>query len=435
MVYSKLIRIKKKTDTGKWKPLAVSLLFICLLLPVFPFVAEAGSAEKSIYTTVWEDDYGDVVWGDPNVTTDKKPHIDLKACYVGNNNTTLFIRMDVYGSIKDNDNVIYICQFETYGDAAGVNYKNKRAVFSTSGGASHDIPAYYTGSSLFFEVPIGYFENAECIWNGSMLGVWPRADDHSYEWYTDSIEIHRYNLTNYREREGFPRAYIEYILPSPAIAGDTVYFSGYGITSENASIVEYEWIVNGELMSNQSSFAIENISTGAYIFFRVKDSNNNWSKQIVERLYVDSSELLDWPVVKILSLSSGEKVSGNVKIAYEAHSKGNRTLKRIELQIDAEDWITILDDLNVKNVSSHYYWDSTKVENGWYTIRVRAYDDTGNWSTDFHMVYVDNTIWGIPKKELTLIFSIVTIMGVIIALIAIKTKIKKRKNMIDEGMI
>lgn len=435
------------------------LLFVCIILfsilsPSLNLLFKVNA--EGVYTEEYNDPYSDVLYYDEITdtikSTDKKAHIDIKGCQVGNNNTTLFVRIDFWGNVKNMSGVIYHVFFDTYqftesgmALSRGPWYENGGSTFQGINNTLYPIVWFCNGSSISFEIPVYALEKEQCIWNGSILRIGIMTEELSDEHYTENLEKKiYYNLTNYREREPYPRAYIRYITPNPAIQDDTVYLSGYGVTSEDAYIIEYEWIVNGELMSNQSSFSIENISTGAYVYFRVKDSNGNWSKQIVETLIMNLSA--NAPTVEILSPSENEKVKGMVTFSYKAVAKEDRFIEKVEMKIGNGNWFTIFSTTTASGSDYYNYtWDSASVSDGYHPIWLKAYDGKYYSTADAVMVYVDNGnadsneensgfLYHLQQHK-TLIIPLVIILGILICLIVIKVKIGKRKSRINEERI
>lgn len=91
------------------------------------------------------------------------------------------------------------------------------------------------------------------------------------------------------------------------------------------------------------------------------------------------------PSIIIIEPINGSTVKGEVLIRGRAKDiDGNESIERIEIKIDDGKW-TIADGTTLWN----YKWDTSKIENGWHTIHVRAYDgmDYGNATIN---VYVNN---------------------------------------------
>ena len=87
-----------------------------------------------------------------------------------------------------------------------------------------------------------------------------------------------------------PTAHIVSISPNPANQGKTVSFSGYGTDPDGDSITAYNWrsSIDGQL-STSPSFSTSSLSVGAHtIYFKVKDSHNAWSDEILMSLDISS---------------------------------------------------------------------------------------------------------------------------------------------------
>ncbi|MBU4190503.1 MAG: hypothetical protein KJ886_05910 [Candidatus Thermoplasmatota archaeon] len=432
----------------------IKYLLVCGVVVILCIQISTLSTAEPIYTVHYKDEQGDVLYYDENVhdtvATDKKPHIDFKECYIGNNNTTLFVKYVMHGNIQDTNNVGYKVSLDGHpGEpkCSGPYYKNGKATW-------HDRPINTSkdGNSLVFEIPIEYLEEEWCIWNGSYLKVWPYAEETSDGWYDDTMTIFTYNLINYQEQEPFPKAYMKYISPAPATEGQTVHFSGYGISSNNTSIVGYEWKFYSYTHppvyiwypSNQSSFNLTNLSAGTHIiYFRVKDSTGNWSRYIIEELRVNLSA--DAPTIEILSPSEDEKVNGMVTFSYKATAKNDRLIEKVEMKIGNGNWFTIFSSSTPSGSDYYNYsWDSTTISNGYHPIWLKAWDGKYYSTADAVMVYVDNDnvnnneenagILNQLQQNKTLI-TILLITAILIGLIVIKMKMRKRKNTINEGMI
>jgi len=92
------------------------------------------------------------------------------------------------------------------------------------------------------------------------------------------------------------------------------------------------------------------------------------------------------PTVTIDSLANGSKAIGEITIIGRASdTDGNDTVQKIEVSIDGGAW------LNATGILSwNFVWDSKAVENGNYTIRVRAYDG---------MDYSDVIVWTVTVEN------------------------------------
>jgi hypothetical protein len=84
-----------------------------------------------------------------------------------------------------------------------------------------------------------------------------------------------------------PVAIIDSVSPSQVYDGDTVKFTGHGV-STTGQIIGYNWrsSINGDL-SKQATFDIATLSAGAHtVWFSVQDNYGNWSKEIATNVIV-----------------------------------------------------------------------------------------------------------------------------------------------------
>jgi hypothetical protein len=88
-----------------------------------------------------------------------------------------------------------------------------------------------------------------------------------------------------------PLAHINSISPNPALEGEIVTFSGYGV-DEDGMIVSYSWEsdING-LLSSHSSFNKSSLSVGEHVItFKVKDDEDIWSEPVTVSLEIKERE-------------------------------------------------------------------------------------------------------------------------------------------------
>jgi parallel beta-helix repeat protein len=98
--------------------------------------------------------------------------------------------------------------------------------------------------------------------------------DTPYDIHGDGNRQDIYPLGYFSSTE--PEANIISISPNPATLGQTVYF--YGTGTDDGSIIQYEWTIDGVVISNSEDFQSSSISVGTHtIKFRVKDNDDQWS--------------------------------------------------------------------------------------------------------------------------------------------------------------
>ncbi len=90
------------------------------------------------------------------------------------------------------------------------------------------------------------------------------------------------------------------------------------------------------------------------------------------------------PVVTITEPAEGSKVSGKIQIKGNATDKDGE-VQKVEISINDAEWIAV-----TGITSWNFEWDSSVVENGAYTIRVRAFDGEDYSETVTITITVDN---------------------------------------------
>jgi hypothetical protein len=127
------------------------------------------------YTLVGTDPQGDVLGGW------ERPYCDLKEAYMAHNDTLLFLKVVVWGDIKDTEKILYVWSFKsnkTLGDEplnVGAIYRNGSAEFWDKTICSNHIQ-----ETLYLEIPLKYMYEEGCV-NGTKIDI---ASIHIYssEW-------------------------------------------------------------------------------------------------------------------------------------------------------------------------------------------------------------------------------------------------------------
>ena len=90
---------------------------------------------------------------------------------------------------------------------------------------------------------------------------------------------------------GVPIAKIDEIKPNPTNEGEMIHFFGNG--TDDGTIIKYNWRSSVDnLLSNEKSFSLSNLSTGTHIiFFTVQDNTNVWSNEYTINLIVNSKTI------------------------------------------------------------------------------------------------------------------------------------------------
>jgi len=162
---------------------------------------------------------------------------------------------------------------------------------------------------------------------------------------------------------------------------DYAYDGDISVPAGESFFVHAEWDGSENTNKTGSSFDYgdidpDNIMLIAALFDTFPHpKHHSSSPNIYTANYVDetvgaqiSSEKVK-PTVEITYPSSGDQLSGTINITAEA--QGKEAIKVVEYQIDHGDWQTMSDEGNGKYSAS---WDTTQVEDGDYTLTIRATD-------------------------------------------------------------
>ncbi|MBN1376359.1 MAG: hypothetical protein JXA01_09400 [Dehalococcoidia bacterium] len=147
-----------------------------------------------------------------------------------------------------------------------------------------------------------------------------------------------------------PLAYIDSVSSAEVYSGETIKFSGHGVSSEG-QIVAYNWrsSVNGDL-SQLATFDTNTLTAGPHtIWFKVQDDYGNWSKEIGTNVNILTQGSPAVMAVKMFaasppSIAEGESTTlsweitgtGNVRIdpgIGDVAQSGNRVVKPLKTTI------------------------------------------------------------------------------------------------------
>jgi parallel beta-helix repeat protein len=183
--------------------------------------------------------------------------------------------------------------------------------------------------------------------------------------YLDDILIMRY-IPNEP-----PVAYLDSITPNPAIQGQTVTFSGYGVDPEEGPITGYNWrsSINGQLSTAQT-FSTNTLSVGTHtIYFKVKDDQDQWSAEDTATLEVRASIP---PVAYIDSITPNPAVQGQT-VTFNGHG-----VDPDGGSITEYNWRSSRDG----QLSTSRTFSTSTLSVGTHTIYFKVKDDEGDWSTE-----------------------------------------------------
>ncbi|MCK4614863.1 MAG: lamin tail domain-containing protein, partial [Thermoplasmata archaeon] len=114
---------------------------------------------------------------------------------------------------------------------------------------------------------------------------YPNGDDtnSTKDW---KFQVSTKNMSNGGENKP-PTGKIDEIKPNPANESETVYFYGNG--TDDGTIEEYCWNSGiDDFLSSEKSFSLSNLSNGTHtIYFKVKDNNDTWSKEVNTTLTIN----------------------------------------------------------------------------------------------------------------------------------------------------
>jgi hypothetical protein len=97
-----------------------------------------------------------------------------------------------------------------------------------------------------------------------------------------------------------PKAEIMSISPNPASEGEQIVFNGFA-SDEDGYIAEYEWKLDGVLVSRSSSFAKSDIAAGEYLVeFRAKDDDGAWSEPVYATLTINATSQIQTVNIKLV---------------------------------------------------------------------------------------------------------------------------------------
>jgi hypothetical protein len=141
-----------------------------------------------------------------------------------------------------------------------------------------------------------------------------KVKDKDEQWSSyavDTLVINSQSTANQK-----PTAEIVSVKPSNVIAGEYVYFHGFG-KDPDGMVVEYSWrsSVDG-VLSDSSTFNTSNLTVGTHtIYFKVKDDSGEWSDEVSTEVVVNpnaSTPVNKYPVANAGGLYScyvDEKIS------------------------------------------------------------------------------------------------------------------------------
>ena len=183
--------------------------------------------------------------------------------------------------------------------------------------------------------------------------------------YTKTVEegtLHTYNQP--------PIAYIDAISPQAASQGEQISFNGHGADSDG-SIVAYNWrsSIDGQL-STSDSFSTPSLSIGAHtIFFKVKDSDGQWSVEVASTLTVTKPNKP--PEAHLDSILPGLVKKGE-PVSFNGHGTDS------DGSIVGYSWRSSIDG----DLGASASFSTSMLSIGTHTIYFKVKDDDNAWSEE-----------------------------------------------------
>ena len=228
--------------------------------------------------------------------------------------------------------------------------------FRGAAGDGRNITRYVWESSIDGE----FYNGTETLMNTSTLSAGDhiisfRVQDEIGIWSEPDLE----NLSVLIR----PTAFIEDIIPNPAIAGEIVRLDGSG--TDDGSIMEYHWgsDLDGDLGPN-ATLIVGNLSLGDHtISLWTVDDDDLWSLPATMNLIVHER-----PVASILSIDP-EISNEDEVILFQGTGSDDGTVQEYE-------WSSDLDGTFGTEDSFNY----SKLSNGTHVVSLRVRDNLGAWS-------------------------------------------------------
>lgn len=182
-----------------------------------------------------------------------------------------------------------------------------------------------------------------------------------------------------------PVALIESIDPNPAMAGDTITFTGSG--TDDGSIASFVWTssLDGELYNGSSfTYTGTSLSPGTHtITLTVQDDLGAWSEPVTQDIEVLIIPENDIPVVTITSHANWTNVSGTIDLSGTTFDSIGG-IQYVEVSHNNGPW-----QRAVGTEAWTYFIDTSALENGHHFFQVRAFDGTDQSETVTVVLAID----------------------------------------------
>ncbi len=180
-------------------------------------------------------------------------------------------------------------------------------------------------------------------------------------------------------------AYIDSIIPNPALDTDNIHFNGHGKTA-TGEIIRYAWrsSIDGEIKNDtDAEFDHSDLSVGEHtIYFKVENSSGTWSDEVNATLIIHEK-----PIASIYTISPDPALDTD-NAHFEGHGTDDGSIKRYA-------WRSSIDGEFYNGTEGSMYYDG--LSNGTHTIYFMVKDDNGVWSNEVSTTLM---IKGKPRAEI-----------------------------------
>jgi len=190
-----------------------------------------------------------------------------------------------------------------------------------------------------------------------------------------------YPLGNFIQENQAPVANIVSVSPNPASVGDVIHFDGS--SSDDGTIVQWQWRANGNIIGTSEDFSYSGFSTGTYtITFRVQDDDSTWSDYDQTTLTINEVEVTNNPPsVTTMSIMPTKATFGDT-----VYFSGEGSDSDSGDSIAGYEWTSDLDGFLYNGKS----FTKNDLSVGTHTISFKVRDTHGSWSSSVTKTVIIN---------------------------------------------
>ena len=190
-----------------------------------------------------------------------------------------------------------------------------------------------------------------------------------------------YPLGNFIQENQAPVATIVSVSPNPANVGDTIHFDGS--SSDDETIVQWQWRANGNIIGTSEDFSYSSFSAGTYtITFRVQDDDSTWSDYDQTTLTINEVEVTNNPPsVTTMSIMPTKATFGDT-----VYFSGEGSDSDSGDSIAGYEWTSDLDGFLYNGKS----FTKNDLSVGTHTISFKVRDTHGSWSSSVTKTVIIN---------------------------------------------